>query len=108
MRKSNKIKACLILIRSYDCLIWFLGFHNYGSRKLSDRTTVFHTKTVTCCETNVIYAHHDDIRGNRGVVPHILNHGANGGERSDSRLSHHFVCRQGAPSTYCVLSVCNN
>jgi hypothetical protein len=108
MRKSKNIKSCLILIRSYDYLIWFLGFHNYGSHKLSERTTVFHTKTVRYYETNVIYAHHDGIRGIGGVAPHILNHAANGCERSDSHLSHHFVPRQGTPSTYRVLSVRND
>lgn len=97
-----------MLIWSYDYLIWFLGFHNYSSHKQSDRTIVFHTKNVTCYESNVMYVHHDGIRGNGGVPPHILNHGANGGERKDSRLSHHFVPRQGAPSTHCMLSVGNN
>ena len=56
MRKSN-IEACLILIWSYDYLIWFLGFHNYGSHKLSDRTIVCPTKIVTCYESDVIYMH---------------------------------------------------
>jgi hypothetical protein len=108
VRKSNNMKACLILIRSFDYLIWFLGFHNYGSHKLSERTVVFHTEIVAFYKRNVIYAHHEGIRVNGGVVPHILNHGVNDGERTDSRLSHHFVPRQRAPSTNCMLSVCNN